>query len=546
MNDPFEGSMDDIEPDVRRIMDAKEAKETAKADSLEELRREPDIIKRAKAMEPYIAFPVTKGNPIAIPVPCDENLFFAFDMLFGKDPNGERPHIDEFRGALVDHRGEKINKHYPVKDWVTALSKVGLKQYKAETVREGLREYALTCRRNDLCVYIESVLPAWDGTPRMEEYLWKLFKCFDTPFNRLMSRYFWMSLYMRCMHPGSDAPIVISLIGDQMNGKSFFSKRLAQIITGNKDADSVKLDLRNHDKFLRQITGNSCVATIPEMRGFAQAEHNATKDFVTLTADNFDQKWELNIVQQRQWVIVMDSNKYEGLLRDDTGNRRFAPMFVAQLPDKNNKPDWEVKHSIEDGEKFNAGPYIASAAFANDVMQLMAEARAWLGEHGLEAYGDLVADAATEVQHFSDSEMKRESGTIGDFVIDTYLDAGIDEAEGAILSTRGERYGKAMFVGTANLIEAMGRVANEKPLQINPYKLKEAMKARGAEPYKRMLSARENGKIVNKGYVNGFIFYGIGSKPELIDHLVARHGLVAQEGDESAAVEYLPKGDGPF
>lgn len=551
MSDPFDGEdFDSVLPEVKKIEEAKAAKDSVKEDTLNELRKEPDIIKRAKSMEQHMRFRVFRSATSSVPNACDENMFMAFDTLFGRDPDAARPHLDEFRGALVDHNNEKIDKHYPIKPMLSALSYAGLKGFKAATVREGLQEYALTCKRNDLCIAIEKRMMEWDGKPRLDTYLWTLFRAFDTPFNRLISKYFWLSFYMRCMHPGSDAPIVISLIGDQMNGKSYFSKRLVQITTGNPESDSVKLDLREDNKtFMRKITGNSNIATIPEMRGYAAADHNKTKDFITLTADNFDQKYGANLLQQRQWIIMMDSNKYEGILRDDTGNRRFAPMFVAQLPDVDNKPAWEVKHAAEDGIKFNAGPFIASKQFELDVLQLFAEARAWYVEHGSDAYSTLVDNAATAVQHFSDKEMKRGSGTIVDFDIENYMDFGIESLDlGSPIDMRKEGHGKSVFVCTANLERAMDEIAG-KQLRISPYRLRDALIARGGVARKRTNTKRVNGEVVYGGPPQiGYVFPGIATKGDLMEMLARRvMGDIEPEDDvENGETEYLPKGDGPF
>jgi len=545
MSDPFDGdSFDSVMPQVKIIEEAKAAKDKSKSDTLDELREERNIIERAKSMEQYMNFRVMKNATQA--APCDENMFIAFDTLFGKSTTVNRPHLDEFRGILVDHEGVKINGHYSVKAMLSALSYAGLKGFASSKVREGLREYALACRQNDLCIAIEARMPQWDGESRLDRYLWTLFRSFDTPFNRLMSRYFWTSFYMRCMHPGSDAPIVISLIGDQMSGKSFFSKRLVQITTGNKELDSVKLNLQDSDKFLRQITGNSNVATIPEMRGYQAADHARTKEFVTQTCDNFDQKFEPNIVQQRQWIIMMDSNKYDGLLRDDTGNRRFAPIFVAQIPDQNNKPAWEVKHSEADGEKFNAGPFIASAAFEEDVWQLFAEARAWVEKNGLAGYAKLVEEAATAVQHFSDKEVKRDSGTIGDRTIDTYLDHALENMEMSVVKGR-KGNGDYLFAAEHNLTESFKEVSNDPHVRINPWKLVDAIKARGGVEGVRTKTKSVDGEIRYGGVATkGFKFVGLSSKAELVQMLAKRQGTGEGDVEEVGETADIPKGDGPF
>jgi hypothetical protein len=377
---------------------------------------EGDIVKRARKLfsAGFIQYPDVKSvrkNDMFVnqPVMTDENKMTVLDSLF-EGVDEATPHRDHFRGRIVDHEGRIIDDHYPVVRWIQAFSAAGLKGVSAKAARDAVKEWALDHERNDLINYVEDRIPEWDGKKRMDTKLIDLFESFDTPLNRDFGKYFWLSLYARIMMPGSLAPMVLSLFGTQDCGKSYFGKLICRVLTGNPEADTVQLDL-NGDKltFLREMTGFSIVASVGEMTGFTRGDLNKIKDFITRTSDKMDYKFEGHFDQQRQFIIMMDGNKYEGLQRDDTGNRRLYPMFCGQLPDRLGQPAWRQDFAAD------------FTGFEDDLWQIMAEAATWFEDHNVEGYNLFVRSVVKQVFAFSQSEMAGDRGTIRDDVMDTYL-----------------------------------------------------------------------------------------------------------------------------
>jgi len=399
---------------ARRLEIAAEAQQRA-----ESMRNERDIVKRARllASTQLIDFPdvkkVRQGDSfITQPLMTDQNKWRVLDALFeGQDEH--MPHRDHYRGRIVDHEGKIIDDHYSVVRWVSAFSAAGLKGVGANGARDAIREWALQHERNDLINNVESNMPEWDGKERMRRFLIEFFESHETPLNEDFGQYFWLSLYNRVMIPGSLAPMVLSLFGAQGCGKSLFGKRLCQILTGNEEADSVQLNLDGEKlEFLRNITGNSVIASVGEMTGFTRGDLNKIKDFITRSSDQMHYKFEGNFTQLRQWITVMDGNKYEGLQRDDSGNRRFYPMFCGQLPDKLGRPDWRPDFVVE-ADRW--------ASLEGEVWQIMAEAAKWMDDNGEHRYNKFVSYVINQVRDFSNAEMARDSGTIQDDVFDVYL-----------------------------------------------------------------------------------------------------------------------------
>lgn len=414
MNDGFEDEDREVEAGkARRLAEDEEAEQTAS-----EIRKEPDIVKRAKKLfaTQQITFKdvkkVRSGDAfITQPLMTDENKWVVLQALF----HGEEamPHRDHYRGRIVDHEGVIIDDHYPIVRWVEAFSAGGLKGVNAKGARESIKEWALSHQRNDLINHVDTKIPEWDGKERMRTKLIEMFESHPTDLNKDFGQYFWLSIYARVMMPGSLAPIVLSLFGAQGCGKSLFTKRLCQIITGDEESDSVQLNL-DGDRldFLRNITGQSIIAAVGEMSGFTRADLNKIKDFITRESDQLHYKFEGTFTQPRQWITVMDGNKYEGLQRDESGNRRFYPMFCGQLHDELNKPKWRSDFVVSQD---------VWESFETEVWQIMAECAAWMADNGEYGYQKYVREVIKLVAEFSQQEMARDSGTINDDVFDVYL-----------------------------------------------------------------------------------------------------------------------------
>lgn len=389
--------------------------ETARAEAY----GESNLVKRAKLLASlqaikFVHFKPTQ-NDFAIQARTDSemNRFAVFDALFdfGKG-TVPFPHYDTFRGRMVDHRGETFTpKNLEVRELVEAVNYAGLDNPSAKQVADSYYNWAAQHRFDGLVDNIKLRIPEWDGKERLTSLLVDLFQPNDTELNRRMSKYFWLSLYNRIMSPGCLAPISIALIGGQNAGKSYFSELICKIIMNDPFAKPIKLDYaaRNYNTFLRNITGKSIIANVGEMTGFKRADIERMKDFAAATGDELDFKFEDTIVKPRQWITIMDGNSYDGLQRDDTGNRRFYPIFVAQEPDRHGMPAWREQFKVD------------FSNFAEDLWQVMAECREWMNENKMKGYVEFVNETSAAVSEFSQYEMRNARGVVRDELIDTNL-----------------------------------------------------------------------------------------------------------------------------
>lgn len=377
--------------------------------------QETDLVRRAAALVRLEAFKfpelrvVNGGMGMTQPANSDTNRYAVFEGLFGSGE--DRPHIDTFSGRIVDHTRRVFDEWYSMVEFVNAFRVAGMPGQSADALRKAFKEWAMMRRQNDLMLRFERKLPEWDGVPRIESFLVKFFDSFDTKLNREFGAYFWLSLYARVTNPGCQAPMALSLFGPQNSGKSYIGKRITQVLLGDDEADSVQLNLGGEkNEFLREITGASVVASVGEMAGFTRGDLNKIKDFMTRTSDRMHYKYEGTFQQQRQWIVMMDGNRYEGLQRDDTGNRRFYPMFVAQMEDKHGQPNWLLNYTPD------------FSGFDEALWQMMAECHAWFAANGgLSGYDKYVRRVSDAVTAFNASEMARDRGTIKDEALEAHL-----------------------------------------------------------------------------------------------------------------------------
>ncbi|PLP98893.1 VapE domain-containing protein [Cupriavidus pauculus] len=377
-------------------------------------RLEPDLVKRAKALKRLGAFdfpeekPVNNGGMVVMRASKTDLNFWAFyDAMFGTELPS-RPHFDTFRGAPVDHTGNEFDARSPIMEMVKAVKAAEIHEVSAEDIRRTYREWMLNDRMNDLAHNFSARIPQWDGKSRLDTFLFQYIGAFDNDTNRAFGKYFWLSLYNRITDPGCFAPMALALFGRQGSGKSNIGRMICKEVVGpivGPKAETVPMNLgvKTMNPFLRAITGKSIIANVGEMTGFGRADINFIKDFMTRANDLMDQKYEKHIGQPRQWIVMMDSNKYEGLQRDDTGNRRFYPMFVGQLPDKDGQPQWSKDFTIKE-EMFN-----------ESFWQIMAECREWMKtEGGGDGYKNMVEDVSELVLKFNDDERAMDRGTVHD------------------------------------------------------------------------------------------------------------------------------------
>lgn len=168
----------------------------------------------------------------------------------------------------------------------------------------------------------------WDGVPRVERFFVDCWGAADTPYSRAVARYTWTALAGRVMHPGCKADMVPVLVGGQGVRKT--SGVMAMCPT---DDAFVELDFSIGDKELAYKIRGKLIAELGEMRGVSGREAEANKQWISRPFEEWREVFMKRPTRFYRRLLVIGTGNREGILEDETGNRRWLPMAVSQVDD---------------------------------------------------------------------------------------------------------------------------------------------------------------------------------------------------------------------
>lgn len=174
-------------------------------------------------------------------------------------------------------------------------------------------------RYHPITDYLKSL--KWDGTKRIDTILHEYYGTEDNIYYSEALRKMMVGAVARVFRPGCKFDLVLTLVGEQGNGKSTFIKMLG------KDWFSDTFYTVNGKDAYEQIQG-SWIIEMAELAGLKKAEVEATKHFITKQEDIFRPAFMRTVETfKRQCVFFGTTNNIE-FLKDATGNRRFMPVHV--------------------------------------------------------------------------------------------------------------------------------------------------------------------------------------------------------------------------
>lgn len=195
-------------------------------------------------------------------------------------------------------------------------------------------------------------LPVWDGVPRVEQLLPRYVNTPDDLYHRQVGRKLLCGIVARALTPGCKFDYSVIFIGLQGVGKSTFFATLAghtSWFTDSMPPIDKRADCVNAIR-------SQLIVEWGEMQDLKRSEVESVKAFMTSRVDKVRLSYEAQTrAYPRQCVIVGTSNS-ETPLRDQSGNRRFWPVY-CNIPQ---------------------GKLIDSAALAAEREQLFAEAKTML------------------------------------------------------------------------------------------------------------------------------------------------------------------------
>lgn len=171
----------------------------------------------------------------------------------------------------------------------------------------------------------------WDGIPRAERMFIEFLGCPDTPYHREAALMTLVGAVARVFEPGHKFDFVPILEGIQGKGKTTFITILAldwySELTG---------DISDVQKMVEHMQG-SWIMEIGELSSMHKSEVNDLKAFVSRTKDKTRLAYDKRAaVFPRQCIFIGSTNDNE-YLRDQTGGRRFWPIYCNLVDDIDNE-----------------------------------------------------------------------------------------------------------------------------------------------------------------------------------------------------------------
>lgn len=177
---------------------------------------------------------------------------------------------------------------------------------------------------NPVLNYLNSL--RWDGIPRVATALSDYFGCEQSRYNEYCFKVFLNGAIARVLHPGIKFDYMLTLYGDQGQGKSTFFRHLC----GKDEYYQDNLD-DFEGKSAFEKTQNKWIVEAAEMTYMSKNNIEKIKSYITTRKDTVRfvyQKFPIDVY--RHFVLIGTTNNPE-FLTDKTGNRRFLIVNVKKI-----------------------------------------------------------------------------------------------------------------------------------------------------------------------------------------------------------------------
>lgn len=231
------------------------------------------------------------------------------DELTWSDPDAPmwRPFVDE------DYTRLRIR-----------LEQGGFKPIGREMIRDAVHLVARERKFDSAIDWLNGL--SWDGAPRVDRFMEVYFSVPDSPYARAVSLYLWTAFAGRVLEPGVKADMVPIFIGDQGLRKS---SAIAAMVP---HADQyVEIDLGTRDAETARKMRGALVGEIAELKGMRTREIESIKAFITATQDTYRQLYKEHATTVPRRLVFIGTSNEEGILIDETGNRRWLPIRVGNV-----------------------------------------------------------------------------------------------------------------------------------------------------------------------------------------------------------------------
>jgi len=171
----------------------------------------------------------------------------------------------------------------------------------------------------------------WDGKNRIKNILIDYLGAADSEYVKAVTQKALIAAVARVYQPGIKFDHMLTLVGDQGQGKSTLLAKLGK----EWFSDGFHFGMLHKKDSIEQIQG-SWLIEIGELGGMKKADVDAIKHFLTTCVDRCRPAYGKHVVEYPRQCIFFGTTNRRDFLRDHSGNRRFWPVpTMDENPVKN-------------------------------------------------------------------------------------------------------------------------------------------------------------------------------------------------------------------
>lgn len=196
-------------------------------------------------------------------------------------------------------------------------------EVKRQDVIDSVNAVARANASHPVQIYLSGLI--WDGTPRADAWLTAYCGAEDRTYTRAIGAKWLLSAVARAFDPGCKVDTMLILQGAQGIGKS---TAFATLVPNPDWFSDSPLDFDHPERSALSLFGK-WIYEIGELQGFAKADANRLKGFMSSRSDNVRAPYASRNEEFPRGCVFGGSTNAEQYLTDETGNRRFWPVSVG-------------------------------------------------------------------------------------------------------------------------------------------------------------------------------------------------------------------------
>jgi len=270
---------------------------------------------------------LARSEKTDLPLPVLDNVVSilrndaGWDGVLGYDEMGGR--VMKLKPPPFERERGEIGEWMDIDDarlehWLATTYQ--LRRLSSDTLSKAVLLVADDNRYHEVRDYLNALV--WDKTERVKHWLFAYLGAEPSDYVQAVGMKWLVGAVARAMRPGCKVDNVLILEGEQGLGKSTTLK-----ILFDPWFTDAAFELGSTDGY--QIMRGMWCVELAELDGFNRAEASRSKAFFTRTEDRYRNPYGRKPVTIPRTGVFAGSVNHATYLKDDTGNRRYWPVRVA-------------------------------------------------------------------------------------------------------------------------------------------------------------------------------------------------------------------------